>query len=668
MMNILLPTALVAFFTSLPAAQPAIQENLADDELAPILMLEDYRDPAAALAPLLGHESAAVRRRACLAAGRIGLLDCPDPFRPVLEAILTGDDSAPVRAAAAFALGEAEERESIAVLIAALDDAAPQVRSAAAEALAKLGAEAAVPALVRLLGDDEPLAVRRTVLLSGWRIADPRTAIRAVEIFLGGAEELRLPAAYHLARFGRRVPAESEPLPPIPAELATEMARHGDPEVRKCAARLVGTNATRASLDLLGNLLADADRGVVVQALRAAAARGWAGAAETILRLLAGADDHLRLEAASAAGRVSEPALVDALLERLSDPEPAVAAAAVASLAAINPRLILGRFEFLLLDARPQLRAAAARRLGLAVEARGWGWFDIAMREDRGSVRIAAAEALTEIEGPAADERLLALLEDEDPVIVAIAASGIRRRSAPGSAERLVAAYRRLREDTNFEAKAEVLRGLAACGGAECALAALEEALGDPDRSARVLAASLLREIDGRDRCGGIGPVALDHDLDYYRRAVAAVRRCPEALIRTSRGEITIRFAADEATLTAYNFITLVRSDYFDGIVIHRVVPDFVVQAGCPRGDGWGGPGYSIRCEINSLRYERGAVGMALAGKDTGGSQWFIALAPQPHLDGGYTVFARVVSGMEVADRLMPGDRILDVQLLEENR
>jgi len=667
MMSILMSTALVAFLTLLPVAQPAIQENLADEELAPILMLEDYRDPAA-LAPLLGHESAAVRRRACLAAGRIGLLDCPDPFRPVLEAVLTGDDSAPARAAAAFALGEAEERESIAVLIAALDDAAPEVRSAAAEALSKLGAEAAVPALVRLLGDDEPLAVRRTVLLSGWRIADPRTAIRAVEIFLGGPEELRLPAAYHLTRFGRRAPAESEPLLQIPPELAAEMARHGDPEVRKCAARLVGADATRASLELLGNLLEDADRGVVVQALRAAAARGWAGAVETILRLLAGADDHLRLEAASAAGRFSEPVLVDALLGRLSDPEPAVAAAAVASLAAINPSLVLGRFEFLLLDARPQLRAAAARQLGLTAEARRWGWFDIAIRDDHSSVRIEAAEVLVEIEGQAADERLLAMLEDEDPVIVAVAASGLRNRSMPGGAERLAAAYIRLREDTNFEAKAEILRGLAACGGAAGALAVLEEALGDPDRNARMLAASLLREIDGRDRCGSIGPMSLDRDLDYYRRAIAAVRRYPEAVIRTSRGEITIRFAADEATLTVHNFITLARGDYFDGIVIHRVVPDFVVQAGCPRGDGWGGPGYSIRCEINSQRYERGAVGMALAGKDTGGSQWFITLAPQPHLDGGYTVFAHVVTGMEVADALMPGDRILDVQLIEESR
>ncbi|RPH54105.1 peptidylprolyl isomerase, partial [bacterium] len=90
----------------------------------------------------------------------------------------------------------------------------------------------------------------------------------------------------------------------------------------------------------------------------------------------------------------------------------------------------------------------------------------------------------------------------------------------------------------------------------------------------------------------------------------------------------------------------------------HRVVPDFVLQGGDPRGDGTGGPGYAIRDEINPLRYDRGAVGMALAGPDTGGSQFFLTLSPQPHLDGGYTVFGEVVSGGEVMDQIRIGDRI----------
>ena len=94
------------------------------------------------------------------------------------------------------------------------------------------------------------------------------------------------------------------------------------------------------------------------------------------------------------------------------------------------------------------------------------------------------------------------------------------------------------------------------------------------------------------------------------------------------------------------------------------VVPDFVAQGGCPRGDGSGGPGWTIRCEINQRRYERGAVGMALSGKDTGGAQWFVTHGPQPHLDGRYTIFGHVVRGQDVVDRMRRGDTIRKVTIL----
>jgi cyclophilin family peptidyl-prolyl cis-trans isomerase len=98
------------------------------------------------------------------------------------------------------------------------------------------------------------------------------------------------------------------------------------------------------------------------------------------------------------------------------------------------------------------------------------------------------------------------------------------------------------------------------------------------------------------------------------------------------------------------------------------VVPDFVVQGGDPRGDGWGGPGYAVRDEIGRFRFGRGVLGMALAGPDTGGSQFFVTLSPQPHLDGGYTAFGEVTEGIEVLDRLEPGDTILSVREVEAPR
>ena len=95
------------------------------------------------------------------------------------------------------------------------------------------------------------------------------------------------------------------------------------------------------------------------------------------------------------------------------------------------------------------------------------------------------------------------------------------------------------------------------------------------------------------------------------------------------------------------------------------MVPNFVMQDGDPLGNGSGGPGWSIRCEMNMVPFERGVVGMALSGKDTGGSQWFVTHSPQPHLDGGYTVFGRVnETGMKVVDRIVRGDKIVSVRIV----
>jgi cyclophilin family peptidyl-prolyl cis-trans isomerase len=137
----------------------------------------------------------------------------------------------------------------------------------------------------------------------------------------------------------------------------------------------------------------------------------------------------------------------------------------------------------------------------------------------------------------------------------------------------------------------------------------------------------------------------------------------PHAFIDTDKGTIEIELAVLDAPLTVSNFIALARRGFFNGTAIHRVVPDFVVQDGDPRGDGEGGPGYTIRDELNERPYLRGTVGMALDWKDTGGSQFFITHAPQPHLDARYTAFGTVVSGMDVVDRIVRGDVIRRVRI-----
>ena len=126
---------------------------------------------------------------------------------------------------------------------------------------------------------------------------------------------------------------------------------------------------------------------------------------------------------------------------------------------------------------------------------------------------------------------------------------------------------------------------------------------------------------------------------------------------------IQIELAVLDAPRAVANFISLARRHFLGATPFHRVVPDFVVQDGDPRGDGEGGPGYTIRDEINERPYLRGTVGMALDWEDTGGSQFFITHSPQPHLDGRYTVFGRVIAGMEVVDRLQQWDQIRTVRV-----
>ncbi len=135
--------------------------------------------------------------------------------------------------------------------------------------------------------------------------------------------------------------------------------------------------------------------------------------------------------------------------------------------------------------------------------------------------------------------------------------------------------------------------------------------------------------------------------------------------VGTTKGDIRIKLFVDEAPGSVANFVRLMQDGYFKNSVFHRVVPNFVVQVGCPRGDGWGGPDFSIRSEFGPLYYEEGSVGMASTGKDTESSQWFITHSPTPHLDGRYTIFGKVVDGMEVVHRLEIGDYITTVELLK---
>ncbi|MFQ5606967.1 MAG: peptidylprolyl isomerase [Candidatus Zixiibacteriota bacterium] len=142
----------------------------------------------------------------------------------------------------------------------------------------------------------------------------------------------------------------------------------------------------------------------------------------------------------------------------------------------------------------------------------------------------------------------------------------------------------------------------------------------------------------------------LAHEIEEARTSSS------EVVISLPKGDVTIDLDYDAAPLTCLNFTQLIKDGFYENLVFHRVIPNFVAQGGDPRGDGWGGPGYNIRCEYSERSYKRGTVGIATSGKDTGGSQFFITLSAQPHLDARYTIIGEVASGMEHVDGILRGD------------
>ena len=131
-------------------------------------------------------------------------------------------------------------------------------------------------------------------------------------------------------------------------------------------------------------------------------------------------------------------------------------------------------------------------------------------------------------------------------------------------------------------------------------------------------------------------------------------------------GQITIEFYPEDAPKTVENFVTLAKKGFYDGLSFHRVVPGFVAQGGDPKGDGTGGPGYTVKAEFNKRRHVRGTLAMARSQHpDSAGCQFYITYGPQPHLDGSYTVFGQVVSGMEHVDAIQQGDRMRTVKIAE---
>ena len=289
------------------------------------------------------------------------------------------------------------------------------------------------------------------------------------------------------------------------------------------------------------------------------------------------------------------------------------------------------------------------------------------LAHEDGRVRAKAVDALASLDSKSAPDAVPALARhlavETDPGAAGTIADALEKNASPAFVPVLRDALRRFTAPPHENADAALftLTALEACLHAGTPDPAVtDRVVGDvglltasPSLLVRRTAERFLQRLGRRP-----GPFsAVDPPLWPAAPSTLPAR----ATVRTAKGDVVIRLYREDAPLTVTNFLRLARQGFYRGLVFHRVVPDFVVQGGDPRGDGNGGPGYAIPCEVNPRPYHRGVVGMALSGKDSGGSQFFITHAPQPHLDGRYTAFGEVERGMEVVDAILESDVVLDV-------
>lgn len=647
-----------------PTAPPRTFATPAQAEGA-LLELEDRRAfDASTLESAARSNDPALRARGAIALGRIG----DARGRPLLVLLLSDRDP-DVQRSAAFGsqvLGDPTLTAELIPLLASRDASVVGAAARAIGFLARGDGQDALVAAVDATASPEP---RATILRSLWRFAAPATEQAALRFASDPDARVRFAAIYAIGR----KPLESS-LRALTAALADS-----DADIAAYAARALGVLAKKESLEPLLAALDSAKPPLVTNALvaleavleknagtatrkeRIARVLSLAGDANpniavpalTLARQFAGADRdvfrRLWSIATTGTGRRRQVALLSvvAVLRESDTVRPALENAARSPEAPLRAAAAeaLGYLPFakagtlrskLASDPDPLVRGAVLAGLRTAeAVTQNRALVQAAANDADAGVRASAVEALTRTGDPSVIPLLSETLSKsagmrEPDVAIAIIAAAEKLRSESGARQLVEAAYRH------------------------------------PDPVvARLARKSLLQNFRADPATFPAPEFKPARSAAHYVSLLAEAKKPWVATVETPRGAFRIRLAGAAAPITVMNFVTLAERGFFNGVPIHRVVPNFVIQDGDPTGTGNGGPGYEIRDELNSIEYSEGTVGMALSGPDTGGSQWFVTHAPQPHLDGIYTVFGQVVAGQDVVERIEQGDRITRISVAE---
>lgn len=647
-------TIMLAIASILIACGGKKEAKLPASKLVKIAIWEDMRDPDTLLYTYLGDENPEVRTRACYA---LGMIDPPGASAYIVD-LLT--NSVPeVRMMAVFSLrlvGDSLYTEDV---IPLLNDPDTSISHQAALALGKMGGDTAVVALMEMAHDSIPY--RKAWAADGlWRTKADTAVDLLKELVTDSSVMVEESAVYALRRMANKSAA---------GNLRFRL-RDTIPEIRVYAAEGLAEMKDSASLMALSNALAhERDWLVKISLLRAIGEVGDKRVVKTLMNLL-NPDEHP--EVIGLTMEVIAKLKIDALYPKiqpfLKSKEPYVKGAAIVAMARLNGEKFLPLIENEIDGYDWYLKMMTAEALQYIKTTPSANILEKLFRDSDHRVRTRALYSLAELDFVDMDKYLWEGLDDPDASVELTAIDLITAGKLEKYTQKILELYESQKDNENPEIRYGIVYGLD--GWVEDSQVAdpnieelLYDAVQDQSRNVRQLAIDVLAKT-GEDESQYLGFFKTDINGQTYKEYYGRFAKNPIAEINTNKGQIKLELLYDMAPKTVVNFIRLAESGFYEDIIFHRVVPNFVIQAGDPHGDGFGGPGYMIRSEYNWHPYTRGTMGMATSGKDTGGSQFFICQSSQPYLDARYTSFGQVVWGMHVVDLIIVGDTIKTIDIV----
>ena len=633
------------------------------EKLAEVIHTADRRELTSRLIDLSEDPSPLIRTRAALAFGRIAA----ERSAPLLMDMVT-DSALEVAAAAAFAIGITGNRAYAEKILDVAWDLPAGVTVAAVKSAGRLADSSmtdVADGLVAFLQHPSP-AVREAACYAIFYAGAKQLGDSLISLMKKEPDpDVKLAALFALSRL------QIEKASPIFKEHLAD----ADPWARMLAIRGLAKSALPDATQLLTMALNDKDNGVVAEAVVALSRRPDTSVVGLRLaqELRQESDEKLVVALLEALQRIQSDRAIAVTYEMLArQPGPNILAASLTYLAAVQGGRALAVIDSVLNGPQvPYVRAAGADAYALVGSPGVVSRLGVLFGDEDPMVRASAFAGLTKVDANNLDYYIDRAINDPDYVMEVLAIDKVKEHALTKYLPVMHTMITRGSE-IDVDIRRAIMDALTTfikpSDNDSAVMQILIAGILDPNYIVRREAADIYKNTLNEDRSNMVPPARTTITEGEVEDGFKKYEVNPSALILTDRGQIEMELYFDVAPLTVLNFIKLARSGFYDGLVFHRVVPNFVIQGGDPRGDGWGGPDYYIRDEYSSLPFVRGAVGIATSGKDTGGSQFFITLSPQPHLNARYTLFGQVVDGMDVVDSIVRGDVIQRIVIKEETK